>query len=188
MRTIFFHLKAISMKWFFRMTAIAALFFCITNISLAQNPSLTDPEVASVAVAANQIDIKYAEIAKKKSKNQEVINFAQTMMNDHQAVIDKASALVKKLNVTPKDNSVSQKLNSDATNTRKELQTKSGKEFDKAYIDNEVTYHKAVIDAVKNLLIPETENQELKGLLESILPALNAHLEHAEMVQKKVSQ
>src|ERR1700712_961737 len=82
--------------------------------SFAQNPKLTDPEVASVAVTANQIDINYAAIAKEKSKNTEVLNFAETMTNDHKAVIAQAVALVTKLNVTPKDNAVSQKLNADA--------------------------------------------------------------------------
>ena len=161
------------------------MFMAGTTISFSQT-TLSDPEVASVAVAANQIDIKYAEIAKKKSKNLEILNFAETMAKDHNAVIEQASALVKKLNVTPKDNALSQKLNSDAEETRKVLNAKSAAEFDKAYINNEVAYHKAVIDAVKNVLIPETENQELKDLLSNILPALDAHLKHAEMVQKKI--
>lgn len=165
--------------------SFAALLICWSLPSFAQT-SLTDPEVASVAVAANQIDIEYAGIAKKKSKNTEILNFAETMTKDHNAVIAQASDLVKKLNVTPKDNAVSQKLNSDAEQTRKMLNAKSGSEFDKAYIDNEVAYHKAVIDAVKNLLIPETENQQLKDLLTGILPALDTHLQHAEMVQKKI--
>lgn len=55
------------------------------------------------------------------------------------------------------------------------------------YIDNEVSYHKAVISAVEGVLIPETENSELKELLQSIVPALKTHLEHAEMVQKMLS-
>ena len=165
--------------------SVAALLICWSLPSFAQT-SLTDPEVASVAVAANQIDIEYAGIAKKKSKNTEILNFAETMTKDHNAVIAQASDLVKKLNVTPKDNAVSQKLNNDAEQTRKMLNAKSGTEFDKAYIDNEVAYHKAVIDAVKNLLIPETENQQLKDLLTGILPALDTHLQHAEMVQKKI--
>jgi len=165
--------------------SVAALLISWSLPSFAQT-SLTDPEVASVAVAANQIDIEYAGIAKKKSKNTEILNFAETMTKDHNAVIAQASDLVKKLNVTPKDNAVSQKLNSDAEQTRKMLNAKSGSEFDKAYIDNEVAYHKAVIDAVKNLLIPETENQQLKDLLTGILPALDTHLQHAEMVQKKI--
>jgi putative membrane protein len=163
-----------------------ALTFLAGIYSATAQSNLSDPEVAAVAVAANQIDVKYGEIAKQKSKNPEIVNFAETMIRDHNAVIGQATELVKKLNVTPKDNSLSQKLNSDAEQTRKTLNSKSGAAFDKAYIDNEVAYHKAVIDAVKNVLIPDTENQELKNLLSDILPALNTHLEHAQMVQKKI--
>ena len=60
--------------------------------------------------------------------------------------------------------------------------------FDKVYIDNEVAYHKSVIAAVESLLIPETENPELKQLLQNVLPALKTHLEHAEMLQTKISK
>ncbi len=152
-----------------------------------EKPKLSDEEVASVAVTANQIDIDKAQLAKGKSKNPEVLQFAETMAKDHQAVIEQASALVKKLNVSPKDNAVSRQLLADAAKSEKTLQTKAGKDFDKAYINNEVAYHKAVIDAVSNLLIPETENQELKELLQNILPALNAHLQHAQMLQKQTT-
>jgi putative membrane protein len=153
-------------------------------IQAQNNPALTDPEVASVAVVANQIDISYADIAEKRSKDPEVLKFAATMKRDHAAVIEQAAALAKKLGVTPKDNPVSQKLLSDAEQTKKLLNSKSGKAFNKAYVDNEVAYHKAVIDAVEKLLIPETENAELKQLLQNVLPALKAHLGHAEMIQK----
>ena len=106
------------------------------------------------------------------------------MANDHTGVIKQAAALAKKLGVTPKDNAVSKQLLEGAKKKQKELQALSSKDFDKAYIDNEVGYHQAVIGAVETLLIPETENSELKGLLKNVLPALKAHLAHAEMVQK----
>lgn len=149
-------------------------------------PKLSDPEIASVAVVANQGDIGFAEIAKSKSKDADILKFAETMANDHQSVINQASALVKKLGVTPKDNAVSQKLTADAAKTRKSLNSKSGKAFDKAYIDNEVGYHKAVISTVENTLIPQTQNQELKDLLKNVVPTLKAHLQHAEMLQNKM--
>lgn len=153
----------------------------------AQNsPKLTDPEIASVAVTANQVDINYAQIAKEKSKNEDVKKFAQLMMTDHQSVIDQATALVRKLGVTPKDNAVSKKLLSDAEKTKATLRSKSGSAFDKAYIDNEVAYHKAVISTVDNVLIPQAQNAELKKLLQSVSPVLKTHLEHAEMVQKNL--
>jgi len=156
--------------------------------SQSANPKLSDPEIASVAVVANQIDVNYAKIAKVKSKNADVLKFAQTMSDDHTAVIKQAVALVTKLGVTPKDNAVSQKLLSDAEKTKKQLNSKSGKAFDKAYIDNEVAYHKAVINAVENLLIPQSQNAELKQLLQAVVPTLKAHLAHAEMVQKEFAK
>jgi putative membrane protein len=161
-------------------------------ISLTANAQksqkLTDPEIASVAVTANQIDIDYAKIAAKKSKNAQVIEFAKTMEKDHGAVINQAVALVKKLGVTPKDNATSQSLNAQAVKTRKLLNSKSGKAFDKAYVDNEVAYHTAVINAVENVLIPAATNKELHDLLQSAVPLFKAHLEHAKMLQKSLEK
>lgn len=159
----------------------------LTSISFSQeNPNLSDAEVASVAVVANQIDISYANIAMKRSNNKDILEFAERMITDHNAVIEQAVTLVTKLNVSPKDNAVSQSLLDGAEKTKKLLKKANKKEFDKLYIDNEVAYHKAVISAIKNLLIPESDNAELKSLLETVLPALEAHLGHAEMVQNKI--
>jgi putative membrane protein len=163
-------------------------FICLSSLPLlstAQNkPQLTDPEIASVAVTANQIDMGYADIAIAKSKDTSILDFARTMKRDHQAIIDQAVALVTKLGVTPKDNPVTQSLLSGAAKTKQMLNSKSGKAFDKAYIDNEVAYHKTVISTVNDVLIPEAQNAELKALLQKIVPLLNAHLSHAEMLQK----
>jgi putative membrane protein len=166
--------------------ALSLSAFIPTTKTYAQTAKLTDPEIASVAVVANQNDIDFANIAKAKSKNTDITQFAQTMATDHQSVIDQAVALVKKLNVTPKDNATSKKLLSDAAATKKMLSSKSGAAFDKAYIDNEVAYHKAVINEVENVLIPDASNAELKSLLQNVLPVLKTHLEHAEMVQKNL--
>lgn len=154
--------------------------------SAAQNAKLTDPEIASIAVTANQVDVDQGTVARQRSKNTEVIHFAETMINDHKAVIAQAVALVTKLKVTPKDNAVSKKLAADANQTITNLKKKSGKAFDKAYVDNEVAYHQAVIGVVEGTLIPATHNAELKALLEKVVPALKVHLAHAEMVQRSL--
>lgn len=151
-------------------------------------PKLTDAEIASVAVTANQIDIEYAQIAKKKSKNADVLKFAETMAKDHQAVIDQAVALVTKLGVTPKDNATTKSFLAGAVKTKAMLNSKKGRAFDKAYIDNEVAYHKAAINEVENVLIADATNSELKSLLQSALPLFKTHLAHAEMVQKEFNK
>ena len=152
------------------------------------DPKLTDPEIASVAVVANQIDIDYAKIAKERSKNADVLKFAATMAKDHKSVNDQAVALATKLGVTPQDNPVTQSLLSGAATTKADLNSKSGADFDKAYIDNEVAYHKAAIDLVENKLIVDATNPELKSLLQTALPIFKQHLAHAEMVQNQFSK
>ena len=156
------------------------------GVSAQDAPNLMDDEIASVAVTANQIDIDYAKVALKRSKNKEVIDFANTMSADHKAVINQAVNLVTKLGVTPKDNAVSQSLMKQAKETLNKLENVDKKEFDKTYIDNEVAYHQAVIEAVTSLLIPQAKNNELKDLLEAVVPALEAHLAHAKMAQSKI--
>ena len=159
-----------------------------TTAAPAAAAKLTDPEIASVAVTADQIDIDYAKIAKSKSKNADVLKFAATMAKDHQSVNDQAIALAKKLNVTPMDNPTTQSLLSGAATTKAMLNSKTGADFDKAYIDNEVAYHEAAIALVEGTLIPDATNPELKSLLQTALPIFKQHLEHAKMVQKQFTK
>ena len=107
------------------------------------------------------------------------------MVRDHKAVNVKALALVKKLKVTPEDNSTSQSLSKQAADKRAELVKLSGRGFDKAYIDNEVAFHKTVNDALQNTLIPQASNPELKDLLTTALKIFQGHQQHAEQVAAK---
>ena len=172
-------------KILFTAVCLCTLMFMGTAFAQSEN-KLSDAEVASVAVIANQIDIDYASLALKKTKNEDVKQFAETMSRDHKSVIKQATDLVTRLKVTPKENPVGRQMQTDAEKTMKMLESKSGDAFNLAYIDNEVAYHKAVINAVETVLIPESENAELKKLLQDILPALRAHLGHAEMLQKQL--
>jgi putative membrane protein len=149
----------------------------------AAAPDLSDPEVAHVAVTANSIDIELGRLAQIRTHNAEVRKFATTMITDHSAVNAQAAALAGRLGVTPKDNAVSQSLLSGAADARKKIAPLRGSAFDRAYIDREVAYHQAVLDALDGLLVPTTENVELKKLLVDVRPAIAAHLEHAKQIR-----
>jgi putative membrane protein len=90
--------------------------------------------------------------------------------------------LVKKLNVTPEDNDTSKALSQAATEERTKLAKLDGAAFDKAYVENEVAYHKQVNGALETLLIPSASNAELKSLLETGLKLFQGHQQHAEHV------
>lgn len=166
---------------------LIALLFSVLGFS-QKSPQLNDAEIASVAVTANQIDVDYAKIAIDRSQNEEVLEFANTMMDDHNAIIKMAVDLVTKLGVVPQDNKMSQSLLKQETETAKKLKAAHPDAFDKTYIDNEVAYHEAVINVVKTILIPQSQNAELKALLQTALPILETHLEHAKMAQTDISK
>src|SRR5438132_11185459 len=93
--------------------ALAASLFLVTaQAQDKKGPS--DPQIAGIVVAANQIDIDAGKLAKSHSKNKEVQKFAQQMITDHSAVNKQASALVKKLKVTPEESDTSRSLKSAA--------------------------------------------------------------------------
>ncbi len=168
--------------------AFALATFFTLGVKAQDAPALTDPQIAHIAVTANQIDVDYAAIAKERSTNKDILQFAASMAADHTNIIKQATELAKKLGVTPEDNATSKSLREQAEKTSKHLRSLSGEAFDKAYIDNEVAYHKAVISTVKNTLVPATKNAELKALLVSVEPVLDSHLKHAEMVAKEFSR
>ena len=165
-----------------RLSAAIAAAMLLSSAALAQDAKPTDPQIAHIAYTAGVIDITAAKQALEKSENKAVKAFAADMVRDHEAVNDKALALVKKLKVTPEDNDTSRTLSKNAAAKLKELAALKGAAFDKAYIDNEVAYHKAVDSALETLLIPAASNAELKSLLQTGLKIFQGHEQHAEHV------
>ena len=142
----------------------------------------TDPQIAHIAYTAGVIDVAAAKQALTKTSNKDVKAFAEDMVRDHEAVNKQALDLVKKLKVTPEDNDTSKTLSKNAADKLAELGKLSGAAYDKAYVANEVAYHKAVNGALETLLIPSASNAELKSLLQTGLKIFQGHQQHAEHV------
>src|SRR5688572_19557908 len=150
----------------------------------ASAQGVTDPQIAAIVVTANQVDIDAGKLAAARGSDPAVKKFGEQMVADHTGVNKSAVELVTKLKVTPEDNATAQALKAGGEKNVANLKRLKGAAFDKAYVDNEVAYHQAVLDAVDKTLIPNAKNAELKKLLESSRPAFVAHLEHARQLQK----
>jgi putative membrane protein len=152
----------------------------------AQGAGPTDPQIAAIVVAANQVDIDAGKYAKAHAKNKEVMAFAERMVTDHTGVNKQASALVTKLGVKPEPNPTSEGLLKGGKDNLAHLKHLKGAEFDRAYVEHEVTYHQDVLDAIDKTLIPSAKNAELKALIEKVRPAIAAHLDHAKQLKAKL--
>jgi putative membrane protein len=169
-----------------RLSAAIIAVCAVTGVAWAQAKP-TDPQIAHIAYTAGQLDIAAAQQAVKMSKNKDILAFANNMITDHTAVNKQALDLCKKLNVTPEDNDTSKSLSKAAADKRADLAKLSGAAFDKAYIDNEVAYHKTVNGALETLLIPSTTNADLKALLQTGLKIFQGHQAHAEQLASKMT-
>lgn len=158
----------------------AATLLTLSAASAAQAAGVNDAQIAHIAYTAGQIDIAAGKQALAKSKNKAVRAFAQEMVRDHAAVNVQAIALVKKLHVTPQANETSAALSKGATAELKTLSRLRGAAFDRAYVRNEVAYHRTVNGALSGTLIPNAQNGELKSLLQTGLTLFTEHQKHAE--------
>jgi putative membrane protein len=154
----------------------------------AQGAGPTDPQIAAIVVTANQVDIDAGKLANSKSTSKDVKEFAQLMITDHGGVNKAATELVQKLHVTPESSATSQSLQKGGDDNLAALKKLSGPAFDKAYVEHEVVYHEAVLQAMDKTLIPNAQNGELKALLVKVRPAFVAHLDHAKHLQQELSK
>ena len=167
-------------------SVIASVMAFAASAAFAQSAAPNDAQIAGIVVTANTVDIDAGKLAQKMSRNKEVKQFGKQMVTDHSGVNKQATALVKKLKVKPEDSDTSKSLKAGGDANISKLKGLKGAAFDKAYVDNEVTYHQAVIDALDKTLIPNAKNAELKDLLEKVKPAFVAHLEHAKKIQQSL--
>jgi len=165
---------------FVRLSTAIAVVSLLSGAAFAEGAKPTDPQIAHIAYTAGVIDVAAAKQALAKTSNKDVKEFAENMVRDHEAVNKQALDLVKKLKVTPEDNDTSKSLSKNAAAKLDELAKLKGADFDKAYVANEVAYHKAVDSALETLLIPSASNAELKSLLQTGLKIFQGHEQHAE--------
>ena len=161
--------------------------FCAST-AWSQGAAPNDAQIAQIVVTANQVDINAGKLADTKAQAAEVKAFAKQMVTDHTAVNKSAVELVTKLHVTPEPSATADSLKKGGEENVAKLKTLSGSAFDKAYIDHEVAYHEAVLQALDKTLIPSAQNAELKALLVKVRPAFEAHLEHAKQIQAQLAK
>jgi putative membrane protein len=146
---------------------------------------LDDPTIIAIFDAANTWDMETGAIGEKKATNKDVRDLAAQLVRDHRAVRQQGRDLVKKLGVTPTPpkNFAMAKDHEEAV---KKLDATNGKAFDRVFLEHEIAYHKAVIDAVTTTLLPALQNQEARDLVTKVAPAFKAHMDAAQNLLDKL--
>jgi len=145
----------------------------------AQSKAIDDATIVAIFDAANTYDIEAGALAEKKTKNHDIHEFAEMLQRDHKAVRQQGRDLAASLKVTPTPPAdfALAKAHADAM---AKLRSLTGPAFDRAFLQNEVDFHNAVINAVTTTLLPATQNAQLKDLETRVAPAFVAHRDRAQ--------
>ena len=153
--------------------------------AVAPAPALDDATIVAIFDAANTADIETGELAVQRGSTKAVRDFGAMLARDHKSVRQQGRDLAARLGVTPTP-PADDKSAQDHEAAMTALRAKSGKDFDRAFLDHEVAFHQAVIDAVNSTLMPAIQNAELKDLVTKVAPAFEAHRAAAADMRQKM--
>ncbi|HKT61254.1 MAG TPA: DUF4142 domain-containing protein [Gemmatimonadales bacterium] len=157
------------------------------DTAAAAKAPLSDANIVFLLDEANKADSSAGAFALGKASDKGVKDFAKMMMGEHHALRVEGLALAKKLKLTPEAPAEDPVKTAGSSEMAALQSAGSGAAFDKAYIDQEVTIHKAVIDLAQKSY-DQTQNAELKALIEKAKPVLQKHLDRAEALQKQLGK
>lgn len=159
----------------------------IAPAAAAQSTALDDPTIVAIFDAANSWDMETGALAAKKGTTKEVRDYGEMIARDHKAVRQMGRDLATKLGVTPTPpkNFGMAKDHAAAVST---LEAAQGTAFDRAFLQHEVAFHKAVIDAMNTTLLPSLKNEEVKSLVKKVEPAFSAHMLAAQNLLDRSAQ
>src|SRR5688500_17077710 len=166
--------------------ALGSLLVLTPATAIGQNKPIDDPTIVAIFDAANTADIETGALAKARGSSKEVREFGAMLTRDHEMVRQQGRDLAAKLGVTPTPPKPDQGA-SDHVAAMATLRALKGAEFDRAFLQHEAAFHKAVIDAINSTLLPAIQNDELVALVKKVAPAVQAHMQMAEELAKRVA-
>lgn len=138
----------------------------------------SDESFVKEAGSAGLMEVEISQYALQHATNPRVKEFASMMVKDHTQANEELKAIAGNKNLTVTlDEKHSQKM--------RDLQQKTGNEFDKEYMKEMVDDHQKDVDKFEKMA-EDGKDPELKAFAEKTLPKLRMHLEHAKSIRDEL--
>lgn len=151
-----------------------------TNGSTGIAVDEADAKFATDAANAGMAEVAAGKLAETKAVDAQVKDYAKMMVEHHTMINDELMGIAKTKNIT-----LPTAPDADHQKMLTDLSAKSGKDFDKAYVDAMVNGHKKVAamleDASKNC-----KDADLMAFATKTLPTVKTHLAKIEAIQKSM--
>ena len=144
-------------------------------IKVADSAQLTDAEIAFIYLQANLFEVETAELGMTHGTSNDVKQHGEMVARDHRVVVKMFEELLHMNHIKPVETSDSALNIAQHLAVMTNLKARKGADFDKAYLAHEAGNHRAVIDAIRNTLLPAVKNPAIAGHMRDVLPAFEHH-------------
>jgi putative membrane protein len=153
---------------------------------VSAGPPLDDGAIVGIYNQVNSFDIETALLGETRGESEQVKKLAKMVASDHTGVRRSANDLASEVGVIPTLPAARAQASAEHDAVVADLRTKSGSEFDRAYLKHEIFFHRSAIDAVRTVLMPQAKNPRLREHFAKVLPAFEHHLAQTEQVAKQL--
>jgi putative membrane protein len=147
--------------------------------------TMSHANVVAVLDTIDQIEVDAGELGKDKADSQNVRFFASRLALEHTRSTQARHHLAERINVEPKKPQLALALEQMYEESENLLRQKSGRDFDEAYIKNQIMVHQQMIK-----LVQDTEDSmdeaDLRQHLRYIRPDLLSHLSAARAAERQL--
>ena len=135
---------------------------------------------------ANTTEIQLATLASKKASAPKVKQIARKLATDHSKNREQLRSLAQKLNVTLTPAQGGSVSAADSAAMPPDLQGKSGRNFDRAFVQHEIADHQSNIQKLQTQAIPSARDAAVKAYLQKTVTEMQAHLSSLKQVQQQL--
>jgi predicted outer membrane protein len=145
--------------------------------------TLTDAQIVGVAATANQGEIDAANVYLPRGQDANARQFAQRMITEHTATLQRQMALAQSLGLSPAPSTTQAQLQAMASQTVTTLDATPASRIDLAYMESQVVMHSEVLRLLDDQLIPNATIGALREDLVRTRADVAAHLEMARSIR-----
>ena len=147
----------------------------------------TDAEILGIYIQVNGFDVETALLGRAQASAPAVRDLAASVATDHLSVRQAALDLAAKCRVSPvlPINREAAAIEHDKAMTT--LSGLKGADFDRAYLQHEIAFHRSAIDAVRQVLQPAATCPAIRAHFTDILPAFEHHLSLTEGLARELA-
>lgn len=132
-------------------------------------------------------EVELSTLAQQKATDPRVRAYADNVAKDHKARMAKDNQLMSGLGVSATDSDTSGQIKAAADREKSNLDSMSGVAFDRAYLDDQISYYRLVLDTFDKDLLPNVKDPQIRVSLQNGRARANDHLREAQDLRNSLS-